>query len=590
VTVDVTKFKDLFISEAEEQIATLSRVLLDIEQDPTNVERYAVLMRSAHTIKGSAATMGYNEIARLAHIMEDLFRAGEKREIILQGEAVSVALSGVDLMTQSLGAIKSGGAEFSATEVTDALGLVLTNAALKNATIREGGISATTPEGGGANKTVKMEEKEAPQTGINAAVAHVAPALPYAVPTNIKVSIERLDALMGLFEELLMVRLKLEAIIDPARDIVKTVSDPVLRQRLFFVNEFKALFSEFGRLVSETQSELMEIRLVPLEQIFAQFPRMVRDLSLREGKQVQLTIEGSAVELDRTVLEGLGGALAHLLRNAVDHGIATKGNIYLRAKRVRDRVHVSVEDDGTGINYALVREVAVERGMITSAEGATLRDVDIADMLFTPNLSTNKTVTDISGRGVGLSAVRAFTLDVGGRVSVESPISQTGGTRFLIDLPISLATVQVLLVEASSFTFAIPFSNIIRTLFVEKDAILKAAHQETVVLDERPLPVLRLDQLLGITFGGMLSRHGNQEKHSLVLLAGEHSDAALLVDKCIGERELLVKSLPPVLRGIKGFSGSALLPDGRTILLLDVRSLLLRAFDDILGEGEEHMK
>ncbi len=586
MALDTAKFKDLFISEAEEQIATLSRVLLDIEQDPTNVERYAMLMRSAHTIKGSAATMGYNEIARLAHIMEDLFRAGEKGEIVLQGEAVSVALSGVDLMTQSLAAIKLGGNELSAIEVTDALGLVLTNAALKNAIAKEGGALG----GGEENKTIKTEEKEIPQTGINAAVTHGAPALPYAVPTNIKVSIERLDALMGLFEELLMVRLKLEAIIDPARDIVKSVTDPVLKQRLFFINEFKSLFSELGRLISETQSELMEIRLVPLEQIFAQFPRMVRDLSLREGKQVQLTIEGSAVELDRTVLEGLGGALAHLLRNAVDHGIATKGNIYLRAKRVRDRVHVSVEDDGTGIDYARVREVAVERGIISSAEGTALNNADIADMLFTPNLSTNKTVTEISGRGVGLSAVRAFTLDVGGRVSVESPVSQTGGTRFLIDLPISLATVQVLLVESSSFTFAIPFSNIIRTLFVPKDAILKAAHQETVVLDEKPLPVLRLDRLLGITFGSMFSRRGDEEKHSLVLLAGEHSDAALLVDKCIGERELLVKSLPPVLRGIKGFSGSALLPDGRTILLLDVRSLLLRAFDDILGEGEEYTK
>jgi chemotaxis protein histidine kinase CheA len=192
-------------------------------------------------------------------------------------------------------------------------------------------------------------------------------------------------------------------------------------------------------------------------------------------------------------------------------------------------------------------------------------------------------VTDISGRGVGLSAVQSFAKEVGGHISVTSPLASGKGTRFLLDLPISLATVEVLLVEASKFTFALPYNAIVRTLSVPRSDIRESAHQEITVIDGRPVPILYLNKLLDITFGDMFRTKNAEDEVLAVLLDIEGERILVAIDSCLGEQELLIKSLPPVLRDIRGFSGSALLPDGRTILLLDAHGLLHEALGDILG-------
>ncbi len=555
----INKFKDLFCLEVEEQLSVLSKTLLDLEQAPGDGALYATLMRSAHTIKGGAATMGYVQMAKLAHTLEDLFHAGERKAVILDAKAISLSFEAIDKMTLALASIKLKNKELPVEVEIAALTYALKEST-NNADIKDEKIVIPTPA-----KTITPHQYT------------------FAAPTNIRVEVEQLDTLMGLFEEMLMLRLKLDTILEPAVEITKSISDPVLKQKIYFLNEFRALFGELARLLSETQEELLLIRLVPLEQIFSQFPRMIRDLSVREGKQVTFRIEGENVELDRTVLDGLGGALAHLLRNAVDHGIQKEGSILLRAERASERVYVIVEDNGGGVDYERVRQVAIERGVVEKEEGQKLRKVEIAELLFHPNMSTNEKVTDISGRGVGLSAVRAFVQDVGGRIELYSPTSDKGGTRFLIDLPVSLATVKVLIVRSSGFTFAIPFVGVIRTMRFAPERIYKSASQESIVEVGHAIPLLRLDILLGISFAGMFHKERQSDIECLgVLVSDEGEKVILMIDECVGEQELLVKSLPPVLRGIKGFSGSALLPDGRTILLLDTHGLLLQAFGDIL--------
>lgn len=553
------KFKELFCEEAEEGLATLSRIVLELEHAPGSLGRYQELMRTAHTIKGAAATMGYTNIAHLAHALEDIFHLGERGAFQISPKTATVALTAIDRLGQAVSAIKERDEEIPTDDMITAI----------RALIAEGEASASVP----ATAASAPAEQERGSTAARiSGVSHV------------RVSTDRLDTLLGIYEELLMLRLKLDVMLDSANETLEEITDQRLRQRLFFINEFKLLSEEFKRLLGEVEGELLTIRLVPLDHIFGQFPRMVRDLSLAEGKKVEFNVTGGGVELDRTVLEGLGGALAHILRNAVDHGIEKEGRITLTAQRKSGRVEIVVEDNGGGIDYARVREVAVKRGVLTKESAAAARESELRELLFHPNMSTSEQVTEISGRGVGLSAVRSFTTDVGGRISVESPIASGRGTRFVLDLPISLATLQVLLVDVRGFTFAIPFSSTERTIGLKEAVIVSTGHQRSVLVEGEPIPILRLEDVLHLSFGYRPDKE--DELAALVIVNTGESRAAFLVDRCSGKQELLVKALPPVLRDIMGFSGSTILADGRTILLLDAYGLLAKAVGDILkGTG-----
>lgn len=555
----MNKFKDLFCGEAEDQIATLSNTLLLIEKTPEDATLYQTLMRSAHTIKGASATMGYSEMAALAHALEDVFHAGERGVMQLNSETITRVFAGVDLLSSALASIRDHDTELPTGEMVPTLRALL-----------------NTPDPSAVAPTPLVGKVHDFSPKIN-------------IPVHVKVGIERLDTLMGLFEEMLLIRLKLDTILEPVLEIAQTVQDPLLKQRLFFVHEFKALFEQMARLLTENQDALLAIRLVPLDQIFSQYPRMVRDLALREGKKVEFIMEGGSLDLDRSVLDGLGGALAHLLRNAIDHGITTEGTIRLTAKRVRSRAHIIVEDDGAGIDYERVRAVAVERGVLPLERAKNLDNPGVAELLFHPNMSTNDTVTDVSGRGVGLFAVRSFVEDMNGRIEVESPIKGTSkGTRFILDLPVTLATLRVMTIRSAGYTFAIPFDSIARTLEFTDADVLRALEQENVMVDGVMTPLLHLEKLLSLTVlgypGASLRRKGAR---ICVVVRTERNNIALEVDQITGEQELLVKSLPTLLRGIKGFSGSTLLPDGRTVLLLDAHGLLMQALNDILDSTQE---
>ncbi len=553
MALDIAKFKDLFISEAEEHVVSLSRTLLKIESEPEHLEFYEELMRSAHTIKGSAATMGYTEIAQLAHALEDVFHAGERSAFTVDAAGVTTLLHSVDILTASLRAIKVNDAVIDTSKEVLALRALLVSPA-----------KFPIPK-----PTLQKIESDSVTEII--------------VPDIVKVHIDRLDTLMGIFEELLMLRLKFDTMLEPAEETARTTTDPALKQRLFFVNEFRSLFIEMSHLLSENQDALLAIRLVTLDQIFGQYPRMVRDLAVRQGKKIEFVVQGGSIALDRTVIDGLGGALSHLLRNAIDHGIVDSGTITLYALREKGRAKVIVEDNGAGINYDRVKSVAIERGVETKERIDAMKKSAIAELLFHPNMSTNDVVTDISGRGVGVSAVYAFARDIGGRLDVISPIPELGlGTRFTLDLPVSLATIRVLIVEASGYTFAIPFDNIERTHEYAKSDISGVAHQETLLVDGALLPLIHLERVLALAYDGYQPPASKDAHQIAVLVHTRTTRLAIGVDVCKGEQDLIVKSLPPILRDIKGFSGSALLPDGRTILLIDVQGLLAHTVSDIL--------
>lgn len=558
----MNKYRELFCAEAEDQLAALSRTLLLLEKNPEQATLYAELMRCAHTVKGASATMGFVHMAELAHALEDVFQAGQGSLVVIDQGIISLALRTVDRLSFILGEIKEGKTDSPSDELMELL----------HKAVGKGGVAASLSiiEQQKADASLRITEEEQIAARI-------------VTPTSIKVGVDHLDVLTGLFEEMLILRLKLVAKLAPSAEIVSDIGDPLLRKKLSFLNDFKSLFDEMARMLSETQDQLLRIRLVPLEQIFGQYPRMMRDLAVKENKEVEFAIEGSDIELDRAVMGGLGGALTHLLRNAIDHGIAKKGKVLLRAERDKGRARVIVEDSGEGVHIARVREVAISRGVEKREIVEAMNDQEVLELLFHPNMSTNTEVTTISGRGVGLFAVKAFAADVGGHLSIVSPIPESGvGTRFTLDLPISLATIKVLVVESRGYTFAIPFGSVVRTVFVASPHIMGAAHQETIYIEDRLFPLVRLDELLKLALPGDRAKLDEGSPISLVILTLEKGPVALLVDEVHGEEELVVKSLPPLLRKIKGFAGSTLLPDGRTVLLLDAPGLLLHAINDIL--------
>ncbi|MBU4432514.1 chemotaxis protein CheW, partial [Patescibacteria group bacterium] len=383
----------------------------------------------------------------------------------------------------------------------------------------------------------------------------------------IKVPIKRLDALMDLVEEL--------------------VIDKMALQRMGLKNkELQEVTDHVGLLIQSLQYEVMQARLVPVEQVFARFPRMVRDLSKRQEKKVEFFVHGSDLELDRSIVDKLGEPLVHLLRNAIDHGIKTEGYVRLEAKRDRENALIIVENNDQSIDIEKVKQAAVKRGIASAKEVDLMTNQEVMNLLFHPKLSTNDVVTEISGRGVGLNVVKSFAESSGGRVIVEN---LNPGARFTLELPLTLAIINSLLVEVGELIYAIPFSNIDRSVLVNAENIKRMADNNVAIVDGIKVPLIDLREKFGniivVDNNHVIEKSEkaddevlkNVDKVVVIVKKGDEL-IGLVIDKLVGEQEVTVKPLSPILRNVRGFSGSTILGDGRTILILDIVNLLLTNF------------
>ncbi len=554
--VDVSKFKDLFISEAEDHLQKLNDNLLSLEKKPDEKELLHELMRSSHTLKSSSATMGYTSMAYLMHVMEDVFDYARKDLLKIDLEIINELFATFDAINNSLESIKDTGKEV---DLNDRIEVIkrITNVQTEGFSKSERAEDVKTPASSGSttnqtnSPTTKPADKKSSSNEQDDAVIEI---------EHIKVPVKRLDLLFDLVEELLIDKMRLESL---AGDNL----------------ELKGVVNHLERLVSDIQYQVTQARLVPVDQIFARFPRMVRDLSIREKKKIDLQISGGDIELDRTIIDKLGNPLVHLLRNAIDHGIVTEGVIKLSVVRERDYALVSVEDNGNGIKYERVREEAIKRGVYSAAEAADLSRGQLIELLFNPQFSTAEKVTDISGRGVGLSAVKEFANEIGGEIRVESPpkdlirpdgtVPDHAGTRFTLELPLTLAIVNSLLVTVGSQMFAIPFSNIVRAIQVPLGDVKSMGDQNVAVVNDEYVTLVHLDKLFEIKDAKVV-----EDKITVVLIRKGAELAGIVVDGLRDEQEIIVKPLPDSLKGVPGFSGSTILGDGRTIMILDIAGLL----------------
>lgn len=377
---------------------------------------------------------------------------------------------------------------------------------------------------------------------------------------TLRVDIERLDNLMNLVSELIIIKTRLEDIKD---------------------NNYQAqreTIEYLERITSSLHDAVMKARMVPIENVFNRFPRVVHDLSRELSKKINLVIEGAETELDRTVIDEIGDPLIHLIRNAADHGIEDpqerinkgkpeQGTIYLKAYQDGNNVVIEVSDDGKGIDLSKVLKKAVDAGLVTEEQSKNLKEYEIISFLFKPGFSTAGMVTDISGRGVGLDVVKTKIESLGG--SIETNSIKDKGTTFQIRLPLTLAIIQALMVLVGEEKYAIPLSSIRETVTVTKDQIKTVQKREVILLRGNVIPIARLNEVLDTH-----RQDQNTENLTLVIVKKGEKDVGLAVDDLIGQQEIVIKSLGSFLKDIKFIAGATILGNGEVALILDINKLI----------------
>lgn len=589
---DLSKFIDIFLSEAEENIQKLNINLLSLEKVISKgkdelIEKKLLneLMRASHTIKGSSASMGFVNTAYATHVMEDVFDNARKDALKIDKRVINTVFGLIDNLDKSIKLIKDTGKEIDfTTEVEKLKKITGVNTVGIGKSVREVEPSIKLANSGEKVKTEVVdsliEKKSTPDILLSKPendkenLANQLRDIEAITKIDyIKVPIERLDTLLDLVEELLIDKMKFEQLCVKYPDL-------------------KEVYAHMDLLISGIQYQVMQSHLVPVEQVFNRFPRLVRDLSQRLEKQIEFTIVGGDIELDRTIVDKLGEPLIHLLRNAVDHGIDKKGTIKLEAYRKNNYVLISVENDCNNLDKEKIKLAAIKRGIITAQNADKLSEEDIIELIFDPQLSTKEQVTEISGRGVGLSVVKNFANMLSGRVLVENI---NPGVRFTLELPLTLAIINSLLVEVSNSIFAIPFSNIERSIVLNCGDIKKMADNEVAVVDGIKVPLARLEDIfhlkkyhrVKVELESMkkigsnkkqevsISDSENESENIIVVLVKKENELiGIVVDNLISKEEIIVKPLSPVLRQVRGFSGATILGDGQTALILDVMNIL----------------
>jgi len=677
--MDMNQYLDMFIEESKEHLQAINSNLLVLESEPDNIQIVNEIFRSAHTLKGMAATMGFEDMASLTHEAENVLDMIRNHKLKINSDIMDVIFQSVDLIegmvyniieggdgsadvskpVTLLRAIVSGdmttvaaGQASAEAEVTvtaaehhhdlDEFALTVmrqskeagNNLFWVKVTLQEscmlraaraymvfdqlennGEIIKSTPsvedlenerfdfefeliyvtmksmeeikklvENVSEVKEVQIEtvdvlnhqaqvEEAKKETAAAQAVekkptadtpaASTGPAKKVSTGKTIRVDIERLDILMNLFSELVIDRGRLEQL---SREIGR--------------GELSETVEHMSRISGDLQNIILTMRMVPVEQVFNRFPRMVRDLAKDLNKKVNLEIFGAETELDRTVIDEIGDPLVHLLRNSIDHGIEMpaerkkngkpeEGTVQLKAYHSGNHVFIEVKDDGGGISKEGVLKKAIERGIVNPATAENLSDKQIFELLFASGFSTAEVITDISGRGVGLDVVKSKIESLGGSVSVDSVRGE--GTTFLIQLPLTLSIISAMLVQVENEKYAVPLSSIIETAVFRKDEIMLAHRQKVIDFRGRVVPLVSLKGIFQVPDQG---NGKDDDEVAVVIVRKGEKMAGLVVDSFIGQQEVVLKSLGKYLVNVFAISGATILGDGQVALIIDCNALI----------------
>ena len=517
--MDQTDYRDLYVSEALEHLETINQALLELEENPKLRQHIDLIFRSAHTIKGMAATMGYDQTREVCKNIENTFDKIRKDELKLTKDLTNVLFKCLDYLQQLISD------ENKKVDLTNLLQMLENPQA-----IQEGSSSIRTS---------------------------------FKAPT-IRVKMSELDSLVNMVGELVISKMRLEKM------ITKDGTD-----------ETKQLMIRIDRLVKDLQYQSMKIRLVPIDQIFNRFTRLVRDTSQTLGKEVNLIMEGSGIELDRTILDSITDPLLHILRNCIDHGLETpeerkrkgkpsSGNIYLTAFRIGDQIGIKIQDDGRGINLEKIKDKAIDQGLISKEEADRMSKDEAIKLVGTPGLSTSTVVNDISGRGVGMDVVIRRVEDVGGNVKITT--EEGLGTITILYLPLSVSIIGGLLVNILDQKFVVPLSSVATTIKVPLRNVKSVHGVDAFQLRDEVVPLIRLADKLDLK--GHSYSLSPEDSLTVVIVKKNGKLYGLVVDSFDNKQEVVIKKIADATSSTDSFTNATILSDGRVALILDPSILI----------------
>jgi len=637
-----------FLVESFELVEKLDEDLVELENNPEDLELLNGIFRVAHTVKGASSFLNFDVLTHLTHHMEDVLNKARHGELLITPDIMDVVLESIDLMKALLNIIRDTSADagidvsecvVKLDKISGGEGNVETPVASApvEEPVEEEVIAAPVDEDEpdydnmdpdeleaeiekllnqrqeedrakreekvAAGETVlaapEIQEEKAPEA-VEPTPEPVAPVstpvpvtptpppapqktapqgdakaaaptkrAPAAVEQTIRVDVKRLDHLMNLIGELVLAKNRLIKINDDVEERYEGEE---------FLEELNQVVSIVSLVTTDLQIAVMKTRMLPIGKVFNKFPRMIRDLTRELNKKIELEIEGEDTELDKSIVEEIGDPLVHIIRNSCDHGVETPdirlaagkpetGTISLKAYNEGNQIVIQIDDDGKGLDVNMLKNKALEKGLISEKEADTMSDKEAFSLIMRPGFSTAAAVTNVSGRGVGMDVVKTNIEKVNGIIDIESEVGK--GSSMKLKIPLTLAIIQALLVGVQEEHYAIPLASVLETVRISKDEIYTVEGRSVMRLREDVLSLVHIGDIFEV------ERILDASEHAYVVVLGLGTQKiGLIVDTLVGQEEIVIKSLGDYLKGIEGVAGATIRGDGGVTLIVDVVALM----------------
>ncbi len=591
-----------FLAEAQEMLEGLDNYFVQLEARPDDTSLLNEIFRAAHSIKGSAGFIGLTRIVEVAHHAENVLNQLRQGMMKAEPAVIDIILEAMDALKLLLEEVHTGTqADVDIDTLTMKLDLLLQWGEDQAASHESTGPKAPDTEEAGMVVPPEDPEPKEPEPGepvssppsaeiVSGGQSAHPPSPPTPPPSappqseaaqvqssgvevdqTIRVETSRLDNVMNLVGELVLGRNRLVRLATDTRG-----DDDWEKQQ----KDIAEAVIQLSRVTTDLQLAVIKTRMQPIKKVLGKFPRMVRDLSRKLGKEARLELSGEETELDKSVIEEIGDPLVHIIRNAIDHGLEmpeerlaagknAEGIVRISAYQEGNSIVIEISDDGRGVNVDRVRKKAIERNLISASDADRMTTEELVNLIFLPGFSTAEKVTDVSGRGVGMDVVRTNINKINGTVEIRS--QQGLGSTFVINLPLTIAIIQALMVAIGNEVYAVPLQSVVETVKISESDIRTLSGAEVLNLRNQVLPLLRLRDEFKIP--GEANESAGKSRYVVVVQIGSRS-VGLVVEALPYQEEVVIKSMGPILSGIRGMAGATITGDGKVVLILDVGEIL----------------